>query len=111
MGQEGQSGDSNNRKGRKMMMEWNRVVAIGIKKMGRKYVERIGKIFGDRFMGEKQGEGDKVDSQVSGVNWVNDGPILSERGKAQWLCAWFFDFSDNGNVAGVGKGMLSWRCL
>lgn len=47
------SRDSNNRKGRKMMMEWNRVVAIGIKKMGRKYVERIGKIFGDRFMGDK----------------------------------------------------------
>lgn len=53
-----------------------------------------------------------MDSQVSGVNWVNDGLILSERGKAQWLCVWFlFDFSDNGNVAGVGKGMLSWRCL
>lgn len=94
------------------MMEWNRVVAIGIKKMGRKYVERIDKIFGDRFMGNKQGEEDKVDSQVSGVNWVNDGLILSERGKEQCLCAWFlFDFSDSGNVAEVGKGMLSWRCL
>lgn len=27
----------------------------------RKYVERIGKIFGDRFMGDKQGEREKVD--------------------------------------------------
>lgn len=53
MWQEGQSGDSNKRQGRKTMIDWNRVVAIGIKKMGRKYVERIGKIFGDRFMGDK----------------------------------------------------------
>lgn len=62
------------------MIDWNRVVAIGIKKMGRKYVERIGKIFGDRFMGDKQGEGDKV----SGVNWVNDG--LIQRGERHNGC-------------------------
>lgn len=49
--QEGQS--LCNRKDREMMMEWNKVVATGIKKMGRRYVERIGKIFGDRFMGDK----------------------------------------------------------
>lgn len=43
-------GGCNNRKGRKMI-----TVATGIKKMGRKYIERIGKIFGDRFMGEQVG--------------------------------------------------------
>lgn len=58
-----------------MMMEWNKVVAIGIKKMGRRYVERIGKIFGDRFMGDKQGEGGVVIFQGFGINWVN-GDII-----------------------------------
>lgn len=54
--------DSDNRKGRKMMMEWNGVVAMGTKRrMRRKYVERTGKIFGDKFMGDKQGERDKAD--------------------------------------------------
>lgn len=50
-----------------MMMEWNRIVATDIKKMGRKCVEKIDKISGDRFR-DKQGEGDKVDSQFPGVN-------------------------------------------
>lgn len=49
--------DSDKRKGRKMMMEWNGVVAMGMKKMRRKYVERID----DRFMGDKLGERDRVD--------------------------------------------------
>jgi hypothetical protein len=33
-------------------------------------------IFGDRFMGDRQG-GDKVDFQISGIKWMNGDTIPS----------------------------------
>lgn len=50
-----------------MMMEWNRVGGMGIEKTGRKCVQRIGKIFGDELVEDKEGEGDKIGSQAPGV--------------------------------------------
>lgn len=66
-GREGQGGDSH-RKGRETAMEWNRVRARGVKKIGRKNAQRIGKMFGHEFVEDKEGEGAKMDSQAVGAN-------------------------------------------
>lgn len=55
-------------------------------------------------MGDKQGEGAKVDSQVSGIKWVNNDGMSTVT-----VCVVLLDSSGSGNVAEVGKGRLSWR--
>lgn len=82
------------------MMERSKVVAMGMKKMGRKYVERF-LVTGCAGQVGRRGQGRLPDF------WHNLALMIfyQENGKAHGCVCGFPDFSGSGSEAGLGKGM------